>query len=214
MAWPGLWGWLRLEQGELVEGEASAARGPLPRAAGPHRISNTHGAALLGAGCFPEALPVLRAPGGGGPFARGRPRPGGPAGLRCPPQRSSAWSVSAPGTVGRSPPPGGWAEPQAGGWTGGGLGWLRLRARSPRGLRRPVVCLFSPSARLLQSGLRQTEPSFWVRICLFNVDKTLLHYLSHFTDEGTEARGGQGLVDSLQLEWGSRQALCVCTPPS
>lgn len=173
---PALWGWLRLEQGELVEGEAAAACGPLPLSSWAHRISTTHGS--HGAGSW--KLPRDPAYAGGLPDERGPSLRAGHdrAGQRAQVSHTAQQCVECDCAWHRTgltqPPFGWWAESQPGGWTGG-LSWLRLRAWSPRGLPWPLACLFGLSALLLQRGFRQTERSFWVRICLFNIDKTLLH---------------------------------------
>lgn len=67
------------------------------------------GATLLRAGCFPETLPGLGAPGGEGSFPLA-------AGLRCHPRhpgQRGVRDVSQPGTGGRTQPPGGEQSPSS-----------------------------------------------------------------------------------------------------
>lgn len=161
-----------LAQGELEQGEAAAARGPLPRAAGPHRIANTHGSPGAGRWVFHRDSACSVGSRRRGPLRSGPAMTREARGRRCP-HGTAVHSVSSPGAVGLTPRPGCCAEPQAEGWTG--RPWLALLdGLVTQGRPQPAVHLFGLSAGLLPSGFRQTEPSFWVRICLFNLDKNVL----------------------------------------
>lgn len=103
---------------------------------------------------------------------------------------------------------------QAWGWAWG-LGRLCPRALSPRGLLQLVawVCPLGLLASFPQSGFRQTEWSFWVKIFLFNVDEMLLGICPISQMGKLKLEGCQAPVHSLWLECGSRSG-SVCLEPS